>query len=194
MLDNNKNTRLGEALESVLEQGETVSWKGEPAKIDLLAAPHGAMIILRWAVCFVILLFMLWFALFFNSDVNNTSNVWVFVILVIAALGYISVRPIIDMFTIQQNTVFCITNTRVIVFLLKSQIKVKYVFYKEVAEFDIDMLSDKCGNIYIGSRAPNSLRMSRFDNLTFPGEGDQPVRPLVLYNIESPYKVVEFLK
>ena len=194
MSDDKKSNRLSEALESILEQGETVTWKGEPAKIRLLAAPQGAMIILRWAVCFLLLLFVLWFALIYNSDVSATTNVRVTVVLAIIILAYISIRPITDIFTIQRYAVFCITNTRAIVFLLKSQIQVKHAIYKDISKFDIDMISSNCGNVYIGSKAHNSLRKSRGDTLTFPDEGNQPERPLVFYNVENPDKIVSFFK
>ena len=194
MSDDKKSDRLSEALENILEQGETVSWKGEPAKIKLLTAPQGAMIILRWAVCFLLLLFALWFVFFLNSEVSATTNVRVTLALAIIILAYISIRPITDIYTIQRYTVFCITNTRAIVFLLKSQIQVKHAVYKDVTEFDIDMISSDCGNIYIGSKAPNSLRRSRGDTLVFPDESNQPARPLVFYNIENPDKIITFFK
>jgi len=194
MSDDKISNRLSETLESILEQGETVSWKGEPAKIKLLSAPQGAMIILRWAVCFLLLLFVLWFALIYNSDVSATTNVRAALALAIIILVYISVRPITDVFTIQRYTVFCITNTRAIVFLLKSPVKVKHAVYKDVSEFEIDMISTSCGNIYIGPKASNSLRRSRSDTLVFLDEGNQPERPLVFYNIENPDKVAAFFK
>ena len=194
MSDNKKYDRLSEALESILEQGEIVSWKGEPAKVKLLEAPQGVMLILRWAVCFIVLLFMLWFGLIYNSDVDTGSNVIVFLVLVFVALAYISVRPIVDAFTIERNIVYCITNKRAAVLLLKNQSKIKYADYKDVPGFDVDMISYNVGNVYIGSKAPNSLRRSRSDTLTFPGEGDELVRPLVFYNVENPDDIAAHFK
>ena len=83
---------------------------------------------------------------------------------------------------------------RAIVFLLSSQVKIKHAVYDSSTEFDIDMITLESGNIYIGPKAPNSLSRSRFDTLMFPGEGDQPARPLAFYNVENPEKIVAFFK
>lgn len=192
MTADKKYSRLDDALKDTLEQGETVKWKGEPAKISLLAAPQGTMIILRWAICFVCLMFILWFVLIYNSDLIATTNVRVFLIIFILALAYVAVRPIIDVNTIERSAVFCITNKRAIICLVTSQVKLKSASYEGISEFDIDIISNNCGNVYIGRSTIESFRKSRADTLTFNSE---PIaRPLVFYNVEDPDKVVTYFR
>ena len=186
MTTEKKQGRIENLFNSALAKGETVIWKGTPSKISLLAAPHGNMIILRWAVCFVLIVFMFWFTLLSNQT-PVTSSTTGFLVIFIIALLYICVRPLIDAFTIQNKIAYCITDERVIIAQLSSSAKLKYIDYKDVTEFEIDMLTPVCGNIYIGKKAANSLRRSRSDTLTFNGEPLE--RPLVLYNVENPYDV-----
>ena len=96
--------------------------------------------------------------------------------------------------TIQRHAVYCITDERVLVFILTSQPRIKAVGLSSLADFDVDEISANCGNVYIGKKEPSSLRRSRTDTLTFPGDNEQPLRPFVLYNVEDPYKIAALLR
>ena len=178
-------------LNSALIEGETILWKGEPSKVDLLAAPHGNMILLRWVICFVIFAFVLWFSLIYN-ETASVSSIAGFLIVSILALGYICVRPLADVRTIENKIAYCITDMRIIVAQVSISTKIKYIGHTDPTAFGIDMLSTACGNIYIGEKSAKSLQKSRNDTLTF-NEGPLE-RPLVFYNVENPYDVIDHLK
>lgn len=187
-----KADRLDEALKNALEQGETVHWKGEPAKVNLLAAPQGMMIIIRWAVCLIILLLVLWYAVVYGSASGTSGNVTVVVVIVVLAVLYVALRPILDVRSIQNGVAYCITNKRAFVCLLATQTKIKSAYFADISEFDIDELAPGFGNVYVGKKAPESLRRSRGDTLSY--SSDPPDRPLVFYNVENPEKVVSFFR
>ena len=80
----------------------------------MLAAPFGKMIILRWAFCLVLIVFILWFALIYNQT-GTASSTAGFLVVFFIAVAFVGARPLTDLLTIENKIVYCITDKRAII-------------------------------------------------------------------------------
>lgn len=186
--------QFDELMAKNLADGETVLWKGRPAAIKVMEAPYGIAYMIRWVICLALIIGVLWYQLVY-VPARSISISWAFPVIFILLILYCALRPLIDIYTIKQKCVYCITNHRAIVAVMDTTLKIKAKNYKDIDAITADMIADRRGIIYIGKKQKQSFRRSRLGLLVFPVNSDDEgfnAQPLIFYNVENPHEIMTF--
>ena len=106
---------MEQRLQEVLLDGEIVRWSGRPSPFKLMSIPSRTSLLLTWVLCSaalaVILGGLIPFFLRTHQAVTDLT-----VILMIAAFlpAMISIRPLLDKWSLEHDTIYAITNFRII--------------------------------------------------------------------------------
>ena len=106
---------MEQRLQEVLLDGEIVRWSGRPSPFKLMSIPSRTSLLLTWVLCSaalaVILGGLIPFFLRTHQAVTDLT-----VILMIAAFlpAMISIRPLLDKWSLEHDTIYAITNYRVL--------------------------------------------------------------------------------
>ena len=104
-----------ELLHSILEDGETVKWKGQSEKYQILTDESKKGLYIRWAICIAaIILWAIYCIVFRNIDGASGFALAISMILIILFFGYMAFIPMLDRKKIIEKNSYYITDRRAI--------------------------------------------------------------------------------
>ena len=183
--------KLKDLISEDLNESEVVLWAGSPSGMKLLDAPYKVSILIRWAICLLIVCFACWYRFIFFPNSDNLSvnpNVVALIFLVVAA--FIAILPLKDMRSLKNKCHYYITNQRALLLFAGASKYIKEKQYPDAAEITFDLHANNRGNIYIGEKLKNSSRKARMSVLTGPSAEEDKTRPLIFYSVIDPEEVL----
>ena len=136
---------MEQRLQEVLLDGEIVRWSGRPSPFKLMSIPSRTSLLLTWVLCSaalaVILGGLIPFFLRTHQAVTDLT-----VILMIAAFlpAMISIRPLLDKWSLEHDTIYAITNYRVLA-LVKNNLM--YIPLGRILTHSIEARDGESGNL-----------------------------------------------
>lgn len=102
-------------LQEILLEGEVVRWQGRPTPFKLLAVPARMFLLLTWGACLAALVLILgWLIPFYLRTERNMVDMVVLLVIVSFLPIMISIRPLLDKWSLERSTLYAITNYRVL--------------------------------------------------------------------------------
>lgn len=181
---------LHDRLNEVLLDGERVVWYGRPAPFKLMKAPFRAPMIATWAVTALVVLVVLYSlaqaclqGFISLSDVLVISFVSLFVPVLLA------LRPFMDKRCLEQNTVYAITNCRVIA-LIQTQV----MYLTLPVDAAVQTVEKGFGNVCVGQAVGQDIKESR--SLAILGLRNRRAQGnltgLLFYHIPNPQQLLRY--
>lgn len=184
---------MNEELKQALWEGEEVRWTGRPKPFKLLDAHSKTSTVLIWCVSAVILLAVLVFLV--PTAFQGTRSLGDVAILSAVALflpGILSARPLLDKRCLEQQTIYAITNYRILA-IVKGQ--VMYLPLGKELPTAVDSSEGGYGNVRFGETVGKSVKKSRVHAVVgLHAEGDvSTTSGLLFYNIDQPEQLLSYL-
>ncbi len=179
---------MEQRLREALICGEEVRWTGRPSPFKLMDCPERRSIFLTWLLSALVLLG----ALLYIAAVQHSGADWLIVAVVAAFLPVmLSVRPLLDKLCLEKNTLYAITNLRVIA-LVKDD--VMYLPLGRGMRVAVEHQDHDCGNLCFGDAVGREGRKSRSDAvLGIRSEGNQPhMLGMLFYHIRCPESLLPY--
>lgn len=106
---------MEQRLHEILMDGEQVRWTGRPSPFKLMQCPERNTFFVTWLLSgAAILLALLYLLPTLNSDQRGGAD-WFIMLVVVAFLpAMLSLRPLMDKLCLEKNTIYAITDRRVI--------------------------------------------------------------------------------
>ena len=182
-------------LNHILLDGEEIRWSGRPAPFKLLDLPARNSLIFTWIISGCILGLTL--GLFIASFVSTSLAPWEFGVLLLALLVLplmIAIRPVLDRRCLLRDTVYAITNCRVIA-MIKGD--VMYVPLTQKLKTAIASCRDGFGTLCFGEAVDISARKelsTAVIGVRNTGDIANPNVPgIVFYHIRHPETLLRYL-
>lgn len=180
-------------LKESLWEGEEVRWTGRPKPFELLGPDSKNGILITWVISSLILAAMVLFLV--PQAISGYRSVTECLVMAVVALfvpAILSVRPFLDKKCLEQNTLYAITNHRILA-VVKDE--VLFLPISKELETAVEQRRNGCGNICFGKMIGQPLRKSRA--LAVLGLRDDDNRflmqGLMLYHVDQPDQVMEQL-
>ena len=188
------NDEIKTYISAELKEEEEVLWAGRPEGVKLLEMPFGTAIIVRWAICLVILAVFLWYRfIFFPTSAAQSVNANVVLVVGVVIALFVALMPIMDIRKLNKKCYYYITNLRAISLTTGSSGKLKDKLYSDVSEISYDLIVDESaerGIVFVGKKLKNSFKKARTSALTPPTDEDK-ARPLVFYSVPTPGELMD---
>jgi len=176
---------MEDRLKSALDESEKIIWYGTPQKIKLFSAPDKVSQYVAWGV--TALMFLFSFGYFLpNSIVSGREMSAIIIALVVFNFVplTIAIRPFLDKRQLEKNTIYAITDKRVIA-IVKDKVHAlprDNSLVAAVTEHD-----GKTGNLCFNAAITAPVKKSRTNAvLGCSSEDHRTVRGIVFYHIANP--------
>ena len=179
---------MEQRLQEILHDGEEVRWTGRPIPFKLLNCPEHRSIFLTW----VISAFLLFCALFFLASHPQRGMDWLIVLVVAAFLpGMVSIRPLLDKLCLEKNTLYAITNLRVIALVHDDLMYIPLHHGMKVA---VEQSDQDCGNLCFEDAVGRDQNKSRSHAVLGIRAGGQEsdILGLLFYHIRHPETLLPY--
>lgn len=180
-------------LKEALWDGEDVRWTGRPKPFALLGPDSKNGILVTWVISGLVLAAMVLFLV--PQIISGSRSVTECLVMAVVALfipGILSVRPFLDKKCLEENTLYAITNYRIIAIVKED---VLYLPISKELEAGVEHRADGCGNLCFGKMIGQPLRKSR--TLAVLGLRDDDSRflmqGLMFYHVDRPDQIMEQL-
>lgn len=182
---------MNEKLNAALMKGETVKWSGRPEKGVLLEGAYKKPMLLTWivsaAVIAVILALLLPVAM--HSDVYRNETIALIVAFSLAPV-LLSFQPIFDKRHLENDTLYAITNYRIITVVRE---EVYSLPLNENTKVKIENRFNGCGNICFDDMIGQPVRKSRALAILGARGMEKELIGLMFYNMKNPDTVCGYL-
>lgn len=183
---------MEQRLQENLLDGEQILWMGRPAPFKLMRCPYRTAFYVTWLVCGVVIATAAYHLLpvFPHSDGVNAD---LLVILIVVSFFPIllSLRPILDKICLEKNTIYAITNYRV-VSLVRDDFM--YIPIHPQLQITIEAKEQDCGNVCFGDAAGQDVQKSRANAvLGIRKEHNQNnMLGILFYHVQNPEKLLTY--
>ena len=139
---------MEQRLHEILMDGEQVRWTGRPSPFKLMRCPERNTFFVTWLLSgAAILLALLYLRPTLNSDQRGGAD-WFIMLVVVAFLpAMLSLRPLMDKLCLEKNTIYAITDRRVIA-LVKDDLM--YIPLDQKPAVSVEGRDRDCGNLCFG--------------------------------------------
>lgn len=180
-------------LKEALWQGEEVRWTGRPKPFALLGPDSKTGILVTWVISGLVLAAMIMFLVpQLISGYRTVSECLVMAVVALFVPAILSVRPFLDKKCLERNTLYAVTNYRIIAVVKED---VLYLPISKGLVAAVEHRSGGCGNVCFGKMVGQPLRKSR--TLAVLGLHDDDNRflmeGLMFYHLDRPDQVMEQL-
>ena len=136
---------MEQRLHEILMDGEQVRWTGRPSPFKLMRCPERNTFFVTWLLSGAAILLYLLPTL--NSDQRGGAD-WFIMLVVVAFLpAMLSLRPLMDKLCLEKNTIYAITDRRVIA-LVKDDLM--YIPLDQKPAVSVEGRDRDCGNLCFG--------------------------------------------
>lgn len=176
-------------LKETLWDGEQVRWTGRPNPFPLLGPDSKKETLITWIISGLVLAAMVCFLV--PLAVSGSRSVTECLVMAVVALfipAILSIRPFLDKKCLEKNTLYAITNYRIIAIVKEDAL---YLPIRKDLEIAVEQRADGCGNVCFGKMIGHAPRKSR--SLAVLGLRDDDSRylmqGLMFYHVEQPDQV-----
>lgn len=179
-------------LKEVLWDGEEVRWEGRPKPFQLMDKTFKPSIIATWAISGLVLLAVL--ALLgpaLSSGARSLTDVLVLSVIALFLPVILSIRPFLDKRCLEQQTLYAITNFRIIA-VIKDE--VMYLPIGKGMQIAVERQEDGCGNLRFGALVGKPAKKSRAHAVLGlrDDECKNDMLGLLFYHVDQPEELMRY--
>lgn len=177
-------------LQAALLEGEQVRWSGRPARFRLMQGAYRSAVLLTWlmSVCVVLLVAYFLAPYYWNHSLNGDMLLAALVMVFMPAM--LSVRPLLDKRTLENETIYAITDRRVIAIVKDEVMAMPLESGLTAAVKDWD---GTCANVYFGKAAEVPVYKSRVYAMSGVREYTDELDGIIFYHVEEPEALIRRL-
>lgn len=183
---------MQEELKNALWENEEIRWCGRPKPFQLLDRYSKRATIITWIVSAAIALLVLAFLgpNAFRGE-RSFSDVVVLSVVVLFLPAILSARPLLDKQCLEHQTIYAITNYRIIA-VVKDQ--VMYLPLGKGLAVAMDPSDDGCGNLRFGGSVGKPIEKSRVHAVVGIHDDDDASATcgLLFYHIDQPEQLLHY--
>ena len=176
-------------LQAALQEGEQVKWSGRPAQFRLMHSTYRSAVVLTWLMSACVVLLVGYFLAPYYLNHPLTGDMLLAALVMIFMPTMLSVRPLLDKRTLEKETVYAVTDRRVIAVVKDDVMAMPLEDLKAVAK-DWD---GTCANLYFGKAAEVPVYKSRVYAMSGVREYTDELNGLIFYHVEEPEALVRCL-
>ena len=180
-------------LDEILWDEEKVRWSGRPKPFQLMEATVKQSFILTWVTSILILLAVVaTLAPALASGSRSVSDVLIMSTIVLFLPVILSVRPFLDKQCQEKQTIYAITNFRIIA-IIKDE--VMYLSINKGMQVSVDSQADGCGHLRFGDVVGQPARKNRVHAILGlrSGSTKSDMMGLMFYHVDRPERVLAYL-
>ena len=180
-----------ERLKGALREGEELKWSGSPKDISVLGTASKGKIMLLWIVAAAWIAASLLYCMPKMIETGDTGAHMIIVMLLIDCIPLLMISmPFADRRILGQETIYAITNCRVMVLYKERTISMPL---DQARNAEVRMRGNNLGSILIGDAAGKSESSLR--SIALKGiDRKNTITGMVLYHVDDPQKVLGILK
>lgn len=176
-------------LQAALPEGEQVRWSGRPTRFRLMESTYRSAVVLTWlmSVCVVVLVGYFLAPYYWKHALTGDMLLAALVMVFMPAM--LSVRPLLDKRTLENETIYAVTDRRVIA-----------IVKDEVMSMPLEGLTavvkgwdGGCANLCFGKAAQIPEYKSRVYAISGVREYRDELDGILFYHVEAPEQLIRRL-
>lgn len=183
---------MEQRLHEILMDGEQVRWTGRPSPFKLMQCPERKTFFATWLLSGAAVLLALFYLLPALDSTQRGGADW-FVMLVVAFLpAMLSLRPLMDKFCLEKNTLYAITDRRVIA-LVKDDLM--YIPLDQKPAVSVEGRDRDCGNLCFGEAVGCGSGNSRSNAVLGIRESSSQndMLGMLFYHVSHPEQLLHYI-
>lgn len=183
---------MEQRLHEILMDGEQVRWTGRPSPFKLMQCPERNTFFATWLLSGAAVLLALFYLLPALDSTQRGGADW-FVMLVVAFLpAMLSLRPLMDKFCLEKNTLYAITDRRVIA-LVKDDLM--YIPLDQKPAVSVEGRDRDCGNLCFGEAVGCGSGNSRSNAVLGIRESSSQndMLGMLFYHVSHPEQLLHYI-
>lgn len=180
-------------LKEALWEGEEVRWSGRPKPFALLDKNVKSSIVLTWAICACILAGVLFVVVpSMAAGSRSLSDAVILILVTLFLPGMLSARPFMDKKCLEEQTLYAITNFRIIAVVRD---EVMYLPIGKGMKVAVEHQADGCGNLRFGELVDKPAQKSRTHAVLGLRAEDckSDMLGLLFYHVDQPEQLMRYL-
>lgn len=183
---------MEDLLNEILWDGEELRWSGRPTPFVLLDETFRSDILFTWGLSFLILfvtVILMGFAVM--AGTHKVGDVLILGAIALYLPAILSIRPLLDKKALENETLYAITNRRVISIVNNDPM---YIMLDKGVKAFVEQKKYNIGNLSFGDavgRPPKKSRALAVVGLREPGK-QNAMNGLLFYNVEDPEQVLTY--
>lgn len=179
-------------LQESLLEGEVVRWSGRPTPFTLRQCPEHRSCVITWFMSLAaFVLIMAYFIPYYLGTQRSLLDILILSVIVAFLPLMLSLRPLLDRRCLMQNTIYAITNFRVIALVGE---ELMYIPVSHQLKVAIENQDAGHGNLCFGEAIGKDLRKSRTNAvLGIRKDSTQhSMLGLMFYHVDQPEQLLEY--
>ena len=179
---------MEQRLHEILMDGEQVRWTGRPSPFKLMQCPERNTFFATWLLSGAAVLLALFYLLPALDSTQRGGADWFVMLVVVAFLpAMLSLRPLMDKFCLEKNTLYAITDRRVIA-LVKDDLM--YIPLDQKPAVSVD-----CGNLCFGEAVGCGSGNSRSNAVLGIRESSSQndMLGMLFYHVSHPEQLLHYI-
>ena len=183
---------MEQRLHEILMDGEQVRWTGRPSPFKLMQCPERNTFFVTWLLSGAAVLLALFYLLPALDSTQRGGADW-FVMLVVAFVpAMLSLRPLLDKLCLEKNTLYAITDRRVIA-LVKDDLM--YIPLEQKPAVSVEGRDRDCGNLCFGEAVGCGSGNSRSNAVLGIRESSSQndMLGMLFYHVSHPEQLLRYI-
>lgn len=174
-------------LQAALLEGEQVRWSGRPAKFRLMQSAYRSATVLTWLMSVCVILLVAYFLAPYYFDHALTGNMLLAAAVMVLMAAMLSVRPLLDKRALERETLYAITDRRIIA-IVKDEVMVLPA--ENGLPLAVKGWDGGCANLYFGKAVQVPVYKSRVYAMSGVREYTDELDGVVFYHVDEPETLV----
>ena len=184
---------MEQRLHEILMDGEQVRWTGRPSPFKLMQCPERKTFFATWLLSGAAVLLALFYLLPALDSTQRGGADWFVMLVVVAFLpAMLSLRPLMDKFCLEKNTLYAITDRRVIA-LEKDDLM--YIPLDQKPAVSVEGRDRDCGNLCFGEAVGCGSGNSRSNAVLGIRESSSQndMLGMLFYHVSRPEQLLHYI-
>lgn len=182
---------MEQILQKTLRDNEKVLWFGRPTKTKLLQSPDRVSQYVAWIVTAALTLFA--FGVFLPFAIADNKSIGIILIGLVPMIGIplaVAVRPYLDKKLLEQNTIYAVTDQRIIA-VVKSNVMT--ISRDQKVTCAVECRDGGAGNVCFNAAIGQQASKSRATAVTGMKKGNDRVVGMLFFHVSDPDAVLTAL-
>lgn len=179
-------------LQEALWDGEDLRWSGRPKPFQLMDKTFHSSILFTWVISALIVLVAAVLLIPPLADGSRSlSDILILSVIILFLPVILSVRPVMDKRCLEEQTIYAITNFRILV-IVKDE--VMYLPIGKGMKVAVDYQDDGCGTLRFGELVGKPAQKSRTHAILglHSDDGKTNMLGLLFYHVDQPDQLMRY--
>lgn len=176
-------------LQAALLEGERVRWSGRPAQFRLMHSTYRSAVVLTWLMSVCVVLLVAYFLAPYYWSHTLSGDLLLAALVMVFMPAMLSVRPLLDKRTLEKETVYAVTDRRVLAIVKDEVMAMPLEGLTAVAKG----WDGTCANLCFGKAAEIPEYKSRVYAMSGVREYTDELDGILFYHVDRPEQLIRCL-